>query len=599
MFNQLPGALGMTLVLVLLGVAPSARAAEPPVTPTITALSVVSPVVPEGQDVELAWTGDDGGVELFVVRATFRDFDWGTHEMVDGVSDTPTTGVMRAAVDSSWASGPAVPIKVEIFDIGGDGRVYYADDPRTPENEQRTTVWRDARIVDTEYGGADIFSGIVVNIREELTDTEAPHLTSVSLTQSTLLPGGSVQLNWTGSDDHSGIRAVRIKVVASDGTHDEIIEEFVVGKPPTAGQVQIPVPDDAVEGIYQVTGLGIFDNACNERQYSIGNPDAEPMSGTTSCATGYVDPETRVPADLSIAPLTFGVIMERPPMASPDPPTDLSVTWGADKWLIDWESASAWQDDNSLRFYDWMYQVEVDDEVSGYAWPDTAYSLGDDSIRPGEHTVRIRAVNRFGPGPWSPPVTFSTEPSGPVTALAATGRLWGTRVAWAPPATAETAEAYVVMRRYGLRTVDQMPLPQSTDVGVTSRRFNDRAVEPSRSYTYAVFALDAQGQISEPAVAHLSGTRTKVRATDLRPRHEVELRGRVADTDGNGVSGVRVLVQKASSADPSAFIRTRVVSTTTADGSYRVSLTPRRGYEYRVATPGGPAYGPSWSRSFS
>ena len=246
---------------------PTAQAAELPATPTITDLSVVTPVVQDGEEVELAWSGDDGGVELFVVRATFRDFDWGTHEVVDGLGDTPTTGVMRAAVDTSWASGPAVPTKLEIFDLGGDGRVYHADDDRTPENEARVTVWQDGQMVDTEYGGLDLFGDVVVNIREELTDTEAPRFESLSTAETTVLPGDALTLSWSGVDDHTGIRGIRVQFRDSDGFVSEVVEEYVDGIPPTNGQILLPVPARATEGIYEVMRVSVFDNACNERYY--------------------------------------------------------------------------------------------------------------------------------------------------------------------------------------------------------------------------------------------------------------------------------------------------------------------------------------------
>ena len=62
---------------------------------------------------------------------------------MDGQGDDPTTGVMRATVDSAWASGPAVPTSFEIFDIAGNGRIYSTPMyPRTVDNEQRVKVYR-------------------------------------------------------------------------------------------------------------------------------------------------------------------------------------------------------------------------------------------------------------------------------------------------------------------------------------------------------------------------------------------------------------------------------------------------------------------------
>lgn len=570
-----------------------------PATPTLAEVSVVTPLVTDGEQIELAWSGDDGGAGVFYVKAVFQDFDWGSHELIDGEGDVPTTGVMRGIVDGSWASGPAVPIAFEVFDSAGDGRIYYSDDPRTAGDESRAVVYLDGSPVGTEFDGPDLFTGISVDIRQALTDTEAPRFTSVSMAQGTGLPGGNVTVNWAGADDHTGIRWIRVQLRASDGTFSQLLEEFTEGPPPSSGQISIPVPDGAVEGIYQVTALGISDNACNERIYSLGGPDFEAMSGTADCSLGGVDPDARVPDDVSIAGLVFGVIMLLPPLEAPEAPTGLTVMRSNGQWAIEWTSSSALTSDGSLMFYDWLYQVEVDGDIVAYPWPDTGTTINDSLVSPGWHTVRVRAVNRFGPGGWSLPLTFSTQPSGPVEDLTATGRLWGGRVDWTPPTTGESADHYVVTRRPGNRTLDQMPGPSTSALGLTATRYSARDLVPGRSYTFAVFAIDAQGQESAGTVAHLTGTRTKVRATELRPRHKVELRGRVVDANGSGVPRVPVLIQKASTTDLASFSTTHRTATTTADGHYRITVTPRRGFAYRVATSGAPTYAPSWSAALS
>lgn len=575
----------------------TAYAAESPATPTIDGLSVVSPVVQDGEEVELAWSGNDGGVELYVVRSTFRDFDWGTHEVVDGLGDTPTSGVMRAAVDSSWASGPAVPIKLEIFDVGGDGRVYYADDARTPENEARVTVWQDGQIVDTEYGGPDLFGDVVVNIREELTDTEAPQFDSLSTPQTTVLPDAAMTVTWSGTDDHTGIRGVRVQFRDSDGFISEVIEEYVDGIPPTTGQILLPVPARAPEGIFEVTQVSVFDNACNERYYRLSAPDAQPVSATGDCGHGTFDPETVAPDELSIAPLAVGVVIARPPMEVPDAPTDVTGSCTAVECSVSWHSTHPWSGTDSLQFYDWIYQVELDGDVVSYPWPETEAVLSDSELSPGEHTVRVRAVNRFGPSVWSDDAVFDTYGPGPVLTSMSVGHLWGARVTWSAPTEGDTTVHYLLVRRTGIRTIDEMPQPTSSDAQITSTSFDDTAVATSRNYTYAVYAVDWDGQVSEQgAITYLVGTRTRVGAAAIRPGQAETVRGRVVDRAGSGVPAARVLIQRAPASDPFSFTTKAVVSTTTGvDGTYRMELTPRRDFVYRVATPGDVGFGPSWS----
>ncbi len=586
----------IAVALTALTVAPPAQATEPPTTPTISDLSVVAPVVQDGDDVELAWSGDNGGVELFVVRATFRDFDWGTHEVVDGVGDTPTTGVMRAAVDPSWASGPAVPTKVEIIDIGGDGRVYHADDERTPENEARVTVWRDGQLIDTEYGGPDLFGNVVINIREELTDTEAPQFDSLSTSQTTALPGDFLTLNWSGSDDHTGIRGIRVQFSDSDGELSEVEKEYVYGIPPTSGQILLPVPTNASEGIYEVMRISVFDNACNERFYVLSGPDAQPMSTTGDCGLGTFDRETLMPDELSIAPLAVGVVMARPPMEVPLAPTGVTGSCSVDRCQVTWQSTHSWTGTDKLHFYDWLYQVELDGEVVSYPWPETEVELYNDEVPPGEHVVRVRAVNRSGVSAWSDDAVFTTYGPGTVLTPTAMGRLWGARVTWSTPSEGDAIMRYLLVRRTGIRTVDEMPQPNSSDPETTSTSFADLAVATSRSYTYAVYAVDWDGQVSEQAaITQLVGTRTRVRDALLNPGRVHKLRGKVTDLAGEGVPAARVVIQRAPATSPSDF-STKVASTTTGpDGTYRLALTPRRDFVYRVATPGTIGFGPSWS----
>jgi hypothetical protein len=593
--------LGVMLGLVapLIGGSP-AVAAETPATPTLTSVSASSSPVQNGEQIDVAWTGDSGGLDLFYVKAVYRDFDWGFHELMDGVGDTPTTGFMRGTVDSSWASGPAIPVTFEIFDVGGNGRIYYFDDPRTSANEERAHVYADGNYVDTEYDVPDLFtSTAVVTVRETVVDTEPPTLDALSLAQTTVLPGDSVTLNWSGVDDHTGIVGVRVKVRDSDGGTSEVIEEYVEGPPPTGGRVQLAVPANASEGIYEVMQVSVFDNACNERYYVLRGPDAQPETATADCGLGTYDPDATTPGDLSIAPLAAGVVMSRPPMEAPGAPTELTASCSADGCTVDWSSASAWSGAERLQFYDWLYQVELDGEVIQYPWPETEVALYNDELSPGRHSVRVRAVNRFGPGPWSGELVFATYGPGSVLAPATIGRLWGARVAWGPPTDGDIVAHYLVVRRPGARTIDEMPDPASGTV-VASTSLADLAVTEGRSYTYAIYAVDLDGQVSEDAgLTHLVGTRTRIRDAGLEPGDELELRGRVTTQSGAGVPSAPVVVQRAPITSPTDFSTTARHAETDGDGRYRLTLTPRAGWVYRVASTGVAGHGASWSETLT
>jgi protocatechuate 3,4-dioxygenase beta subunit len=144
-----------------------------------------------------------------------------------------------------------------------------------------------------------------------------------------------------------------------------------------------------------------------------------------------------------------------------------------------------------------------------------------------------------------------------------------------------------------------MPAPDLAQPGLAVPSYEDRSLEAGRTYTYAVFAVDAENQMSAGDVTHLTGTRTRVGDVALHPRQEVMLRGRVVDLSGNGVSGARVVVQMATGSAPSDFNSTTVTATTDTNGKYRLSLTPRAGLVYRVAAPGGVGFGPSWSTTLN
>jgi hypothetical protein len=379
----------------------------------------------------------------------------------------------------------------------------------------------------------------------------------------------------------------------------EVIEYYTEGPPPKSGNVELPVPDGTPEGIYEVMRVSVFDNACNERYYVLRGPDAQPETATSDCGLGTYDPDTTAPGDLSIAPLAAGVVMARPPMEAPGAPTDLTASCSADGCTVNWSSASAWSGADRLQFYDWLYQVELDGEVVKYPWPDTEVALDGDDLSPGQHTVRVRAVNRFGPGPWSGELVFATYGPGSVLAPATVGRSWGARVTWVSPTDGDTVAHYLVVRRPGVRTIDEMP-DSAAGAVVTSASFADLAVTESRNYTYAIYAVDLDGQVSEDAgLTHLVGTRTTVRAAALEPGDELELRGRVTQRSGAGVPSALVVLQRAPVTSPADFSKTTRHAETDGDGRFRLTLTPRSGWFYRVASTGVAGHGASWSETLT
>ena len=152
--------------------------------------------------------------------------------------------------------------------------------------------------------------------------------------------------------------------------------------------------------------FSIWDNACNERFYSLGGTEAEPMSATEECSIGYVDPESRVPDETcrllrwsAQSPWSYHRWrrLSSPPMLISSRQRSMGRRLG---------NSSAWNNDTST-FQDWLYHVEVDGEVIDYQWPDTETIIDESFFTPGQHTVRVRAVNRFGTSEWSQPLTFS------------------------------------------------------------------------------------------------------------------------------------------------------------------------------------------------
>ena len=281
--------------------------------------------------------------------------------------------------------------------------------------------------------------------------------------------------------------------------------------------------------------------------------------------------------------------MARPPMEVPVAPTDVTVAASSRLWTVSWKSTSAWNNQDTLQFYDWLYQVELDGDIVGYSWPETEYVLDGDWVSPGEHTLRIRAVNRFGPGAWSSPATFSTEPSGPVTDLVAAGRFWGARLTWTAPTTTEAAASYVVTRRFGIRNPDEMPGADS-GVGLTTptSQFEALDLEPGRNYTFAVFAVDDQGQVSDATVTHLvrhSHPSPRGRSTagsrggdSRKRRQQSRLRGSgSAGTDPEGACVRSVLLLRVSGGIHQDRRRRRVPDNRSRlAASSSIELPPRR-----------------------
>jgi hypothetical protein len=144
-----------------------------------------------------------------------------------------------------------------------------------------------------------------------------------------------------------------------------------------------------------------------------------------------------------------------------------------------------------------------------------------------------------------------------------------------------------------------MPGPDSGTV-VASTSLADLAVTEGRSYTYAIYAVDLDGQVSDDAgLTHLVGTRTKIRDAALEPGDELELRGRVTTLSGAGVPSAPVVVQRAPITSPTDFSKTARHAEADGDGRFRLTLTPRSGWVYRVASTGVVGHGASWSETLT
>ena len=571
--------LGLLLVLssaialpVLFPSASGADEPEYPATPTLSDITLLTPVVQDGENIELAWTGDTGGQELFKVEATYHDFDWGSHIIIDGEGDAPTTGTMRATVDEEWASGRAVPDSVEIFDELGNGRIY---------SWYSTKVYADGQFVGYESDDFQLFQNLAVTIRENVEDTEAPVLTELSLSDQEIEPGDTITLNWAGMDDHTGIWGIGYELIDpwddySYGEHD-----FGGQRPPPSGQIEIEIPVNAPVGIYQIHRVWLTDNACNARAYWLGY---EPMTSTPDCglAGGGDDYETRAPSALSIAPLVFAVGMPLPNQVTPEPVTDLGVRWANNAWTVDWDSTTEPWHTPMTDFFARGYLVQLDDLPYTYEAYDTVFNLPG-PLEPGSHTVSVRVLNRFGFSRWSEPVTFDTRPIGRARSLTVIGNVSGARLSWTPPETDQEI-------RYVVNVSPQWRL------GGTTRKtyFHATALEPGRDYTFAVSAVDPEGQVSKGITAVLQGTRTTVRQQDLQAGRSTILHGRVV-ADSEGLANVRLVLQRAPEADPASFSATRHVTRTNDVGRYVFELAPRDGFVYRVLMPGSRGLGASWT----
>jgi len=579
--------LSLAIALPLLSHAPSgADEPEYPATPTLSDLTLLTPVVQDGEDIELAWTGDAGGQELFKVEATYYDFDWGTHSIIDGPGDAPTTGTMRATVDEAWASGRAVPDSIEIFDALGNGRIY---------SWYSTKVYEDGQFVGYEFNDTQLFQDLAVTIREDVEDTEGPVLTELSLSDQEIEPGDTITLNWAGTDDHTGIWGIDFEFMDASGDYSSGHQDFDWRKPPPSGQIEIEIPVDAPVGIYQIRRVWLTDNACNGRAYWLGGSPQSgigPMTSTPTCgmAGGGEDHETQVPSSLSIAPLVFAVGMPLPPQVAPDPATDVDANLVNDEWIVDWKSTARPWGQPITEFYVWEYQVQIDDGPYPHAaWENTFLTIPGE-LEPGVHTVSVRVVNRFGGSAWSEPVTFDSRPSGPVRSLKVSGNVSGAKLTWSPPETNQEIRRYVVDGRPGLR-----PIAEVYRLGGTRKtHFDAASLEPGRDYTFSVSAIDGDGQESDGIRVMLHGTRTTVHEQDLRPGTSTSVNGRVL-SDGEGIADSRVVLQRAPTSDPENFTDTQHTTRTDDAGRYSIQVTPRVGFVYRVLMPGASGLGASWT----
>jgi protocatechuate 3,4-dioxygenase beta subunit len=153
--------------------------------------------------------------------------------------------------------------------------------------------------------------------------------------------------------------------------------------------------------------------------------------------------------------------------------------------------------------------------------------------------------------------TRDTTPPGPVTSLTMSGNALRTiSLQWTDPA--DTDLAHVMIRR---AVGSQPPLSASdgTVVALLGKRttaFTDRHLTPGTTYSYAVYAVDRQQNLSTPST---------LTASTLTTDDHTGIKGVLTDQAGNPISGVWAEIREAGSGNWAGL------ATTAADGSYRVT----------------------------
>ena len=469
---------------------------ETPPTPTVESLTLATPLVSDGEHLSIDWIANDGGYDISAVELTYRDFDWNVHTLTDG-GEGPLTGTLSTLIDSSWASGKAWPLTLEIVDSQGVSRVYRATSRRTPMTDVSVNVYADDVHVgwDSPLDG-DFFNDIAPIIREDLADVEPPRITSAAIQDQEVEPGDTVVIDWTGADDHEGIWWIGADVNAPNGqqlTAEHPYVEYLYGFPPTEGALEIPIPSDAEPGIYQVSLLQVGDGACNARHYAIRG-EAAPSSAVAPSCGGFPDYDDFTEDELSIAPLVFTVGAPLPAMDVPSPPEDARVRWDDGEWTLRWSSSTAYVDGDEGYFIDWLYLADINGSRRG-VWPETFMVIPDQYLIDGVNRVRLQSLNRFGRS-GSVWLTFDPEPSRPVLRL--TSRLRSDRqvaIQWDPPTSGDAVRRYMVVSRSGDRPVcDPDPAVWKVASVVRSRFI---AGKGARDRTFGILARDAEGQFSE------------------------------------------------------------------------------------------------------
>ena len=537
----------------------TATAATVSATPTITALTLLTPHVDSGDQVRVAWTGDDGGQSLFAVEIVYADANAVTHRVVDGVGGSPTTGTMSPAGTESWSTGFAWPTKVSIYDSLGNGREYRAGSP--------TKVYAGGVAAGYEAETPGLFDNLGLAVGNAAPDTTPPVLNGLSVKQTRYEPGDTVSFLWSGSDQGGAITQVQLDGTRADGEPFALSADYAAVV--WSGAVSLQIPADWPSGVYGLRSVSVFDGACNERNYHWAR-DVPSLTSTGFC--GDAPRFGGATSQRDVSSLVFGVGAELPSPSSPTAPSDLAVQVdAAGVTTVSWHSQTRYQP-AFLTFPDLGYDIRVDGMSTDLA-DGEATSTELSGLDPAtSHTVDVRAYNRFGAGSWSQPLTFGVTAPGRVVAARVSGSFTTARLTWSPPIDGDLPDHYVVTDSVG-----------STILQTTGLAATVGGIEPGIDYLYVIRSVDAEGQVSLPVRVRLRGTRIDTRVGTLVAGGRDILAGTVfRAASGLPLAHVTIRLQRASTVDPTAFVGTARTTTTDRDGAFALDFRPQPGSLYRA-----------------